>query len=48
MDASHEKFRDLYLKTLREELARSGRSIDYIIVSHTEPDHSGMSVQSCA
>ena len=41
VDASHEKFRDLYLKTLKDELARSGRGIDYIVVSHTEPDHSG-------
>jgi flavorubredoxin len=43
VDASHEKFRGLYLDTLKEELEKAGRStIDYIIVSHTEPDHSGL------
>ena len=41
VDASHEKFRGLYMATLQKELARQGRSVDYIIVSHTEPDHSG-------
>ena len=41
MDCSHEKFRGLYMATLREELRRAGRAVDYIIVSHTEPDHSG-------
>ena len=41
VDASHEKFRGLYMKTLKEELAARGRTIDYVIVSHTEPDHSG-------
>ena len=41
MDASHEKFRGLYLKALKEQLAARGRSLDYIVVSHTEPDHSG-------
>ena len=45
VDSSHEKFRGLYLKTLKEQLARAGRdTIDYIIVSHTEPDHSGLMV----
>jgi hypothetical protein len=43
VDASHEKFRGLYLKTLADELKKAGREkIDYIIVSHTEPDHSGL------
>jgi flavorubredoxin len=43
VDASHEKFRGLYLKTLANELKKAGREkIDYIIVSHTEPDHSGL------
>ena len=41
VDASHEKFRGLYLKALKEQLAARGRSLDYIVVSHTEPDHSG-------
>lgn len=41
VDASHEKFRDLYMKTLKDQLAERGRTLDYIVVSHTEPDHSG-------
>jgi flavorubredoxin len=41
VDVSHEKFRSLYMRTLREQLAKAGRSLDYVIVSHTEPDHSG-------
>ena len=41
VDASHEKFRGLFMGTLKEQLAKVGRSIDYILVSHTEPDHSG-------
>ncbi len=43
VDASHEKFRGLYMKALKAELKARGRVIDYIFVSHTEPDHSGMS-----
>ena len=42
VDASHEKFRDLYMKTLKDTLSAAGRDIDYIVVSHTEPDHSGV------
>ena len=42
IDASHEKFDPLYIQTLKEELDRHDRSIDYIFVSHTEPDHSGL------
>lgn len=42
VDASHEKFRGLYMRTLNEELAKRGRQIDYVLVSHTEPDHSGV------
>ncbi|KAL0042263.1 hypothetical protein WJX77_007828 [Trebouxia sp. C0004] len=42
VDASHEKFRDLYMKTLKDQLAERGRTLDYIVVSHTEPDHSGL------
>lgn len=41
VDASHEKFRDLYMGTLKQQLAKAGRTLDYIVVSHTEPDHSG-------
>ena len=41
VDASHEKFRGLYLRTLQAELAARGRGLDYVLVSHTEPDHSG-------
>jgi len=41
VDASHEKFRGLYMRTLNAELAARGRKIDYVLVSHTEPDHSG-------
>lgn len=41
VDASHEKFRDLYMKTLKDELEKRGRQLDYVVVSHTEPDHSG-------
>jgi len=41
IDASHEKFEKLYLDSL---LAVVGdwRTIDYIVCSHTEPDHSGL------
>ena len=46
VDASHEKFRGLYMKTLNAELAARGRQIDYIVVSHTEPDHSGAPASS--
>lgn len=43
VDASHEKFGALYLDEVRAQLAAAGRDrIDYIIVSHTEPDHSGL------
>ncbi|NJK64771.1 MAG: MBL fold metallo-hydrolase [Synechococcaceae cyanobacterium SM2_3_1] len=40
VDTSHEKFRQLYLDTLRQWV--DPRSIDYLIISHTEPDHSGL------
>ena len=45
VDASHEKFRGLFMQTLKEQLAKAGRSIDYVLVSHTEPDHSGAPVR---
>ncbi|ARV62027.1 diflavin flavoprotein A [Nostocales cyanobacterium HT-58-2] len=40
VDTSHTKFRDLYLNTLKSLV--NPKAIDYIIVSHTEPDHSGL------
>jgi flavorubredoxin/flavin reductase (DIM6/NTAB) family NADH-FMN oxidoreductase RutF len=40
VDTSHEKFRQLYLETLAKEIDPA--KIDYLIVSHTEPDHSGL------
>lgn len=47
VDASHEKFKDLYMKTLKDQLAERGRTLDYIVVSHTEPDHSGKQSWFC-
>ena len=40
VDTSHEKFRDLYLGTLTGEIDPT--TIDYLVISHTEPDHSGL------
>jgi flavorubredoxin/flavin reductase (DIM6/NTAB) family NADH-FMN oxidoreductase RutF len=41
VDASHEKFGTLFPQALRAALEAAGRTkIDYIICSHTEPDHS--------
>lgn len=40
VDTSHEKFRQLYLSTLQEVI--NPQDIDYLIISHTEPDHSGL------
>ena len=40
IDTSHEKFEELYLAALRKELDLA--TLDYLIVSHTEPDHSGL------
>ncbi|KAF5832340.1 flavin reductase-like protein [Dunaliella salina] len=43
VDASHEKFHDLWMETLEQQLKALGcDKIDYIFVSHTEPDHSGL------
>ncbi len=40
VDTSHAKFRELYLDTLKSQIDPA--EIDYIIISHTEPDHSGL------
>ena len=40
IDTSHEKFRKLYLDTLTKLI--NPTEIDYIVISHTEPDHSGL------
>jgi len=40
VDTSHEKFRDLYLETLTRLI--DPHDIDYLVISHTEPDHSGL------
>jgi flavorubredoxin len=40
VDTAHVKFRDLYLETLKSLV--NPKAIDYVIVSHTEPDHSGL------
>ena len=40
VDTSHEKFRSQYLNRLQELVDIS--SLDYLIISHTEPDHSGL------
>ncbi|CAK9022298.1 unnamed protein product [Durusdinium trenchii] len=40
VDTSHEKFEALYTAALRKELDLA--TLDYLIVSHTEPDHSGL------
>lgn len=40
VDTSHEKFRQLYLEALQKLIDPT--TIDYLIISHTEPDHSGL------
>ncbi len=40
MDTSHEKFRQRYLESLTQTI--NPAVIDYLIISHTEPDHSGL------
>ena len=40
VDTSHAKFRQLYLDTLKGLI--NPADIDYLIISHTEPDHSGL------
>lgn len=40
VDTSHEKFRQIYLDAVQGLIDPT--EIDYLIVSHTEPDHSGL------
>ena len=40
VDTSHEKFRQLYLEMLQGVIDPA--QLDYLIISHTEPDHSGL------
>ncbi len=40
VDTSHEKFRHLYLDALTALIDPA--EIDYLVISHTEPDHSGL------
>ncbi|MEM7757091.1 MAG: diflavin flavoprotein [Cyanobacteria bacterium P01_A01_bin.40] len=40
VDTSHAKFRQLYLDALQGLV--DPKEIDYLIISHTEPDHSGL------
>lgn len=40
VDTSHEKFRQLYMEALQHEIDPA--EIDYLIITHTEPDHSGL------
>ena len=40
IDTSHAKFRDTWLPLLKEHI--DPQQIDHLIVSHTEPDHSGL------
>ncbi len=40
IDTSHQKFESLYFETL--ESLVDPASIDYLVVNHTEPDHSGL------
>jgi flavorubredoxin/flavin reductase (DIM6/NTAB) family NADH-FMN oxidoreductase RutF len=40
VDTSHAKFRETRLPLLQEQI--DPHAIDYLIVSHTEPDHSGL------
>ncbi len=40
IDTSHSKFKDTWLSLLKEQI--DPLEIDFLIVSHTEPDHSGL------
>lgn len=40
IDTTHRKFQDLYLTHLADQI--DFNTLDYLIVNHTEPDHSGL------
>ncbi|MBR8831976.1 MAG: putative diflavin flavoprotein A 3 [Chroococcopsis gigantea SAG 12.99] len=40
VDTAHRKFEQLYLEELKKSLDLT--TLDYLIISHTEPDHSGL------
>jgi flavorubredoxin/flavin reductase (DIM6/NTAB) family NADH-FMN oxidoreductase RutF len=40
IDTTHRKFHDLYLEELEQQINLA--ELDYLIVNHTEPDHSGL------
>ncbi len=40
IDTSHTKFKDTWLALLKKNI--DPKKIDYLIISHTEPDHSGL------
>lgn len=40
VDTSHAKFKELYFDVLNQVI--NPQDIDYLIISHTEPDHSGL------
>ena len=40
IDTSHAKFRDIWIPLLKQQIDPT--EIDVLIVSHTEPDHSGL------
>ncbi len=40
IDTSHKKFEEPWLAELQKQI--NPKDIDYLIVSHTEPDHSGL------
>ena len=43
VETSHEKFRDDYLARVAELLALRGRDrVDYVLLDHMEPDHTGL------
>ena len=43
VEPSHQKFRDEYLSRVAELLALKGRDkIDYVLLNHMEPDHTGL------
>lgn len=40
IDTSHKKFETIYLEEIQNQIDLN--SLDYLIISHTEPDHSGL------